>query len=63
VKSNSDSEFMIPRGEWKRLHDQIQENKSITGVDLKARIEVSPDAIVVRFDGADVAVEWVLKYL
>ena len=55
--------FMLPRHEWKRLHDQVQQNEKLTESDLKARIEVSPDTIRVRFEGRVDAVEWKFRFL
>ena len=56
-------EFMLPRGEWKRLHGQIQENKKLTGSDLKAKIEVGSEMILIRFDSLEGAVEWKFRFL
>jgi hypothetical protein len=56
-------EFMLPRGEWKRLHGQIQENKKLTGGDLKAKIEVGPEMILIRFDSIEGTVEWKFGFL
>jgi hypothetical protein len=55
--------FMLPRHEWKRLHDQLQQNNKLTGRDLKAKIEVGPDTIWVRFDGLEGAAEWKFRFL
>jgi len=54
---------MIPRGEWKRLHSLIQEEEGLTRENLKARIEIGPDAIVVRFESAESSLELKLRYL
>lgn len=63
MNSTDEHEFMIPRSEWRRLHEQLQENKSLTGSDLKANIDVGPDTIRIRFDGLDGAVEWKFRFL
>jgi hypothetical protein len=60
---SDECQFMLPRGEWKRLHDQIQENKKLTGGDLKAKIEVGPEMILIRFDCLEGVVEWKLRFL
>jgi hypothetical protein len=56
-------EFMLPRGEWKRLHEQLQKNKNLMGSDLKAKIEVGPDTIRILFDTLEGAVEWKFGFL
>jgi len=56
-------EFMLPRGEWKRLHGQILENKKLAGSDLKAKIEVSSEMILIRFDSLEGAVVWKFSFL
>lgn len=50
--------FMLPRHEWKRLHDQLQQNGKFTGSDLKAKIELGTDTIRVRFDCPEDTIEW-----
>ena len=58
-----EQEFMLPRSEWKRLHDQIQQSKNLTGSDLKAKIEVGPDTIQINFDSPEGVVEWKFRFL
>ena len=60
---SNECEFMLPRGEWKRLHGQIQENTKLTSSDLKAKIEVSPEMILIHFDSPEGAVEWKFSFL
>ena len=56
-------EFMLPRSEWKRLHEQIKDDKKLTGGDLKAKIEAGPEMILIRFDSLEGAVEWKFRFL
>ena len=63
MPNRSECEIMIPRGEWKRLHSLIQEEEGLTRENLKARIEIGPDAIVVRFESAESSLELKLRYL
>lgn len=58
-----EQEFMLPRGEWKRLYDQLQQSKNLTESDLKAKIEVGPDRIRIRFDTPEGGVEWKFGFL
>ena len=63
MHATDEHEFMLPRGEWRRLHDQLQQNKNLTGIDLNAKIEVGPDTIHVPFDSLEGAVEWKFWFL
>ena len=58
-----EQEFMLPRGEWKRLHDQKQQSKIFTESDLKTKIKVGPDAIQIDFDSPEGIVEWKFRFL
>jgi hypothetical protein len=54
---------MLTPGEWKRLHEQILGSKKLAGGDLKAKIEVGPEMIFIRFDHPEGAVEWKFRFL
>lgn len=63
MNTTDETEFMLPRGEWRRLHEQLQQNKNLTDSDLKAKIEVGPETIRITFDSLEGTVEWKFRFL